>query len=376
MSELSHKTPPTVSIITRCKGRLKNLQQTLRIMLHQDYYYTEVIVVNYNSPDGLHEWLVNEFKQQIDIGRLIETYVSNTLYFDHPHSRNIGLKAAIGDFVMFLDSDVVAHTELISHLVKRIGDMENTFAMVGYPTPIDCSGIIFARRKDLVDLGGFQESFNGWGYEDGDMRDRLFLNGREMFSFNPKYVHGVDHYDYERYMYFKPPYNIQTDKNWKKIVRDDNREKSLQYIKANGIIANKNTTWGNGGEILFNGKRYLERIVDSKESLVLFQELYKGMKGAYVLFWGPTGECINEKELLDAGCPKAYLDRAKKSKAEKLFKQVYNINDIKDKEVFIVPEKIVVDNPDDLKSKPRYIPMKSKDDDIIVDIDEPKQSNI
>lgn len=371
---------PTVSIITRCKGRLKHLKKTLRLMLQQDYLFTEIIVVNYSSPDGLHDWLYDKWLKQTQIGRLIEAYVPDKDYFHHAHSRNIGLRAAQGDYVLFLDADVQASTSLVSHLIKRLRKMDRIFAMVGDPVPPDCSGTLFAKRKDLMDLNGFQEHFEAWGYEDGDMRDRLFLYNREMFSFNPKFVSAVIHPDYERFMYFDPPHNKQSDDNWSRESKKANYAKSREYIEKHGVKANKDTEWGQGGHVVNLEPRYLDRIGDPKQRVQLWEQMYEGMKGTYLIQWDPkTGECLNEHQLLADGMPRAYLEAAKKKRKEG-FKHTYDIKDFADpdnsKKIKITPEQLVVDDPEDARiGKVTHIsnPNKNKrksDPGIIVEVDD------
>lgn len=359
-----NKKPPTVSIITRCKGRLNHLKQTLPFMLMQDYFQTEIIVVNYNSPDGLHEWLMEEYGNQYKLNRLIEVFVPDTLYFDHSHSRNVGLKAALGDWVLYLDADCKASNELVRYLLFRIAQ-DKMFAMIGYPTPPDTSGTLFAKRQDLLDLGGFQESFFGWGYEDGDMRDRLFLHGREMFCFNPRFIEPIPHADVERFKYFKPPFNKQTETSWKNDIKIENCNLSIKYIQTNGVVANKGKPWGEGGHILNQGERYITK---SSENLAeTLKQVYAGTKGVYMIHWGPNNEALNEKQLIEAGCPPGYIAQAKKKRAEG-FKHKMKLEDLK-KHIHVTPEKVTVGDPEDYTHRPK-VGKKQGPQDLVVEVDE------
>ena len=309
-----HEVPkgPTVSIITRCKGRKKDLQKTLPLMLMQNYTLSEVIVVNYNSPDGLSKWMHEKYSKFIKAGKLIEVTVPDTNYFYHSHSRNVGLKAAKGDLVLFIDSDCQPVTNLLMHILQRVGLGPNVFSMIGFPS-VGKSGTMLAKREDLIALGGFMDQLIGWGYEDGDMRDRLFLYGKEMFSFFPNLVTAIGHNDYERWMYFNPPLNKNKENlNWKEIERDNNYRISKEYINQHGIIANKNKPWGEGGIIREPKKRW----INSSEDPENIRELSASdLKGAHILrFDKETDELLNEKEVLDAGCPPSYITEAKRNR--------------------------------------------------------------
>lgn len=301
-------------------GRRKSLEQTLKFFLMQDYPYLEVIVVNYNSPDGLHDWLVDEFSNQIQIGKLIEVFVPQKLHFHHAHSRNVGLKAAMGDWVLYLDADCRPNTKLTSYLFNRMSHIPHIFGCFGPNCPRDAVGTLFAKRQDLLDLGGYMEQLEGWGYEDGDMRDRLYLLGREMFSISGSMVSSVKHEDFRRCMYFKPPYNKQEKENpksWLRLNQEENYHKSKDYIDEHGYRANKDIDWGAGGHIVGSGNRFLYSI--KKGDFEKAQEdLFPGIKGGYVLKWdSETGELLNEKEVLLAGCPQSYIEKAKISYLQK-----------------------------------------------------------
>jgi hypothetical protein len=329
----------------------------------QDYPYIEVIVVNYNSPDKLHDWLIDEFPDQIAMGKLVEVYVPETLYFHHAHSRNVGLRHAIGDWVLYIDADVRPNSTLVSYLVRRVAPILDIFAMPGPGVSRDAASVMFVKRDDLVRLGGFMEQLEGWGYEDGDMRDRLFLLGKEMFSFSPSLVSTVKHLDHERCMYFKPPYNIaarEDPNNWYRNQRTKNHDQSKEYIKNHGRVANKHIEWGADGHIVGNSARWLEMIKDLTP-----QEVSKKQNPGstnFILKWDKeTGKLVNESQLKADGCPERLIQQARESYLKDKKQKEISVNHRARRgqpppstEVFELDldpeeENIIVEVPDDLE---------------------------
>lgn len=264
-------------------------------MLLQDYPNTEIIVVNYNSPDGLSEWLTQTYANQLLSGRLIEIIVPKVCYFDHPHSRNVGLRAARGEWIFFVDADCKPAPILVSHLLSRISNLPNVFATIGTPA-FGAVGSLFARRQDLIDVGGYMEDLSGWGYEDGDLRDRLFLNNKEMFSFLPKLLPSLNNSSLERCMYFAPPLNRAHEKDdWQRDMYNRNYNLSKKYIEDNGIVANKDKEWGKGGINI------VKPINVDKDN--------QNIK-AFCINYDNNGNLLNLDELHKSGCPQEYINKA------------------------------------------------------------------
>lgn len=302
------KRNQSVSIIVRCKGRLDQLKNSLRSLLTQDYHWIEVIVVNYDCHEELHQWLLINCGQFINAGKLIEVSIKNQSYFDHSHSRNIGLHAARGDWVLFVGSEDVLDVGLVKHLVSRIGKMNNVFSVASRLVNEPVRKILFARRNDLLEVGGFQEMFKGYGYEHEDIIERLLLRGLECFSFDIKFIgKKLTHSDEHRYKHLKPPYNTGEKRHWAELSTLENMQRSKQFIKEFGIVANFGTTWGQGSHIHnANKRRWIESPNnESKRRLLLPTDTYAFM------FDPQTGKLINEDELIKHGCNKAMIKRVK-----------------------------------------------------------------
>ena len=64
------QTTDKVAFFTTCMNRLHHLKKTLpqNIKDNQDYEDCVFVVLNYNSRDGLHEWMLENMAEQIKSG--------------------------------------------------------------------------------------------------------------------------------------------------------------------------------------------------------------------------------------------------------------------------------------------------------------------
>jgi glycogen(starch) synthase len=95
---VSTTTGPTISVVINTYNRAPSLRQTLDALRRQVYDRFEVVVVNGPSTDDT-ETLLAEFADGIRVARCPEVNLSR--------SRNVGIAAASGEVVAFLDDDAV-----------------------------------------------------------------------------------------------------------------------------------------------------------------------------------------------------------------------------------------------------------------------------
>ena len=101
-----------VSVILVNWNRLADVRVALRYLAKLHYHRVEVIVVDNGSVDGS----VDEFRKTPGI-KLIELGKNAGPCI----ARNVGIKAALGEFVFFLDSDAVLSKRALSPLVDAMG---------------------------------------------------------------------------------------------------------------------------------------------------------------------------------------------------------------------------------------------------------------
>lgn len=262
------------SIVTVTYNRLEQLQRGLTTVLNQSVSPDEIIVIDDGSTDGTKEHFPNP------------KFPVNYIYLEHPEPRisciprNIGIKQATGDVIIFTEPEALHVGNTIEQLLKKMeehpdsvilasqvwtigpriqdkltveefrhpariinhqyamlveGNMQNTkapnsdFAITGES---NCNaGVLFAVRRDwLLEAGGFDESFEGHGFDDFDLFNRLGHLGHPLLKCpDIAVIHQWHRKDY--------PYNIYD-------MAEKNGKISEQNIKDGRYIANAGKEWG------------------------------------------------------------------------------------------------------------------------------------
>jgi glycosyltransferase involved in cell wall biosynthesis len=194
------------SIVIPTYNRLPILQKCLQALENLDFspeYIEgyEVVIVDDGSTDGTLEW-INQNPQQLPH---VRTLAQN--HAGPASARNLGVNNAQGDWIIFIDSDlVVTSTFLQSHaqsLVKGIKDLGSdrlfTYGAVintgnfDHPTSepyklTDFSAAYFATgnvaiaKKWLLEAGLFDTSFSLYGWEDLELGVRLKKLGLKLIK--------------------------------------------------------------------------------------------------------------------------------------------------------------------------------------------------
>jgi glycosyltransferase involved in cell wall biosynthesis/GT2 family glycosyltransferase len=132
----------TFSIVINTLDRASYLKETMASLAGLRHHEFEVVVVNGPSSDGTAE-LLAKWAGKI---KLRSCEVANLSM-----SRNIGIAAAAGDIVAFIDDDAVPHPDWLKELARPYADAR--VAAVGGFT-IDNTGTRFQVRKTICDRYG------------------------------------------------------------------------------------------------------------------------------------------------------------------------------------------------------------------------------
>jgi glycosyltransferase involved in cell wall biosynthesis len=98
-----------ISLVTTCKGRLSYLKESIPTWLNLDYDNYEIVVVDYDCPDGTEKFINrnrNAYLKQSRARTIRVVKVHDKPYFNLNDARNTGADAAEGELVFVIDSDV------------------------------------------------------------------------------------------------------------------------------------------------------------------------------------------------------------------------------------------------------------------------------
>ncbi|MEM9800499.1 MAG: glycosyltransferase [Planctomycetota bacterium] len=199
----SHGT--RVSVVVVSCDALENTQRCIEHLraARDERYPQEIIVVDNGSTDGSVEWLAEQDDVEL---------VRNDANFGAPRARNQGIGRATGDWIAFLDNDVFVPVGWLDRglyhgaLDPSVGSVAlcanraSKHQVVGYDGPSDASSIqrfadrhyaqnarrgvdstlftslaVLVRAEALDRIGGFDETFSPWGFEDDDLALRIRL---------------------------------------------------------------------------------------------------------------------------------------------------------------------------------------------------------
>lgn len=93
-----------LSFCTTCMNRVEYLKETLpqNIKLISKYNY-ELTLVNYDSKDDLHDYIINNYKEYIDNNTINYIKIENKNFFNRFHAKNIAHRYSTGDILINLD---------------------------------------------------------------------------------------------------------------------------------------------------------------------------------------------------------------------------------------------------------------------------------
>jgi len=207
---------PELSVVIPTYNRLDRLQHVLPTLLNQtlapEAY--ELVLADSNSSDGTADYvtaLAREYPQRIR--HLPGAYTSRAA------ARNAGIQAALGRTVLFTDADILAAETLLERHARRQREAAGrAIAVVGCELQVtsledyrrqrdDASarrplhpasrqrlswlyfltGNASVQREKLLEVGGFDEQFTGYGHEDLELGYRLEKSGVEIF-YDPEAV--------------------------------------------------------------------------------------------------------------------------------------------------------------------------------------------
>ena len=160
-------------------NRLYQLKQTLRVNINNSSKNSEFIIVDFNSNDGLKDYIYNNFQNELKEGKLKYYFTNEIKYWHASICKNITHMKSTSKYVVNLDCD---------NFIGENGDeiILNTFIEKGDDIIITQSnnikssgngGRISILKDNFIKLGGYDETFYPMGYQDYDLIKRGIHTG-------------------------------------------------------------------------------------------------------------------------------------------------------------------------------------------------------
>jgi hypothetical protein len=181
-----------IAFCITCKNRLGHIQQTLPKNIEDNYLPKDVefVLLDYNSTDGLAEW-VKGLQKYIDSGILNYYHTKTPEYYHRSHSRNMAFRLSNAKIVCNLDADNYLGKGFAESMIKQFAEAKEPIFITTNLGATGAYGRFCARRDDFFAIRGYNESIAGYGAEDTDLFKRLFDIGLKLEMFHDREFYGV-----------------------------------------------------------------------------------------------------------------------------------------------------------------------------------------
>jgi glycosyltransferase involved in cell wall biosynthesis len=229
-----------ISICTTVMNRIDNLKYTLpkNIEANSDYNNVEFIILDYNSSDGLGDWIKKEMFNHIKSGKLVYYRTEEPKFFDMSHSRNIAFKVASGDIVNNIDADalsLVTKGEGLASFINRMANQQPKNAIFAKSRQLLRGRIGFYKDEFIDILGGYDENLKGYGHDDANLLHRAWGLGFKLMAYRGGFCGII------------PNHIKHQEGNYKKLwweTEGDNRLISYTNLITKRFKANEGREWG------------------------------------------------------------------------------------------------------------------------------------
>jgi glycosyltransferase involved in cell wall biosynthesis len=182
-NEVLFPDQPLVSVITPVRNRKEQIAQIMADLHFQDYKNIEFVCCDDGSNDGLEEKIAEWAKdapypvKYLSTGRL-EGYNIAT-------ARNLGIVAADGKYILFLDSRFSPEKDAIKLFVEEAQKLKEGYDKVWYfgnkgsNKKAFVENFSFIQRHQIVKAGMFNERISKYGGQSQELRERFDVQGFE-----------------------------------------------------------------------------------------------------------------------------------------------------------------------------------------------------
>lgn len=224
-------------------GRLHHIERTLipNLITISKFKKAEIILLDYNSRDGLFNWVLKNCKYWIKEKKLKFFYTKIPKNFFAPHAKNIAYLQSEGDFICNIDADNYIVEDLCFVLRDIFKINENSIICSksnDISGNIGGAGKIATKKEIFMSVNGYDEGqIQGWGVDDLSLQMRMkYQNKSPIAVLDEKHNRVIPHDSQERYKNF--------------IIKDIllSREESMKrlehQINNKKYIVNENKKWG------------------------------------------------------------------------------------------------------------------------------------
>jgi len=158
-----------ITAVVTCMNRREHLETTLAFTLQT---FDRVIVVDWSCPQGSGEYAASEGASVV--------YKTGEKFFSGSKAKNFGARLVTTEYVAFVDADTMCMPGLREEIVSLLSPNRMLLSARTHEGQDvnDTVGFLVCQTARFRAVGGFDESWIGWGAEDIHLRGKLFLDER------------------------------------------------------------------------------------------------------------------------------------------------------------------------------------------------------
>jgi hypothetical protein len=187
-------------------NRLFHLRETLPVNIDENSTFGDIefILLDYNSSDGLGNWIKAKMMKYIEVGILKYYRTEDPLFFSITHSKNLASRLATGDIICMIDADNYAglgYFKWVNAIFASEGKNAIITTIERNSIPYrDQGGKLAFHRNLFASVNGYDESLTDYGFDDVDLVCRLESKGGARVLINDRqFLRYIGHTDMERY---------------------------------------------------------------------------------------------------------------------------------------------------------------------------------
>ena len=157
-------------------NRLYQLKETLphNLKVIGSFDGVELCLVNFNSQDGLNEYIAENFMHYIESGKLNYFHTKLPQYFHCSIAKNLAHRLGLGGIMYNLDGDNFITENNVEKILGAFDARKGIFLHERIKKLRNGTcGRIALRREDFYLLGGYDEKLLGVSWQDMDLVYRL-----------------------------------------------------------------------------------------------------------------------------------------------------------------------------------------------------------
>jgi ferredoxin len=199
-----------IAFCVTCKGRLDHLSKTLPANLADNADYAEWVFVlfNYNSKDGLEEYVRRNHGRDVASGRLVVYRFTEPTPFRMAHAKNLSHRLGIHEGVTVLcnvDADNCTGCGFAHYFARHFSQQPRLFLWSWMikdgdgRLPRGISGRIAVPASGFLLTGGYDERYTTWSPDDKDFVNRFKNLGYGVHEVDQAFLKAIPHNDRLRF---------------------------------------------------------------------------------------------------------------------------------------------------------------------------------